>query len=213
VRPVRRRPAALAAAGLLVLAAPAMAASVPPALTARQALLGRAELGRGWSVEAKPPARVPGLRCHAFSPLLSGVRERAAVASPTFKASSTGPFLSQSAYLYGDAAQERAVWRHVVVSGLLRCTAARFAAAGRAYAVTSSHVSALRGAGSAITRYRIGGTVTGGGQTLPAFLDELVLGRASLITVLDVASLDAPASDSLERRVAALAAQRLRRTT
>ena len=73
----------------------------------------------------------PTLTCRAFSPHLSGVRVRASVASPTFQQSLQGPFVSPSAYLYGAAAQERIVWRHDVVAGLLRCAAAVFTAGGR----------------------------------------------------------------------------------
>jgi hypothetical protein len=205
---------AAAAACLLALAGSAVAASSSgsASATARRVLLGRSELGRGWSVEAPAPAHALRLTCRAFSPRLSGVRVRASVASPTLQQSSQGPFLSQAAYLYGAAGQERVVWRHVVISRLLRCAAATFAAGGTSYAVTSSRVSALHRPGGTVTRYRIAGTVAGGGQTLPAYLDELVLGRGVLITVLDVSSFDAPASDRLESQLAGLALAKLRAT-
>jgi hypothetical protein len=183
---------------------------VSPSVTARRAVLTRAALGHGWTVEAPAPRHAPTLTCRAFAPRPPGVRVRASVGSPTFQAGLQGPFLSQSVYLYGSATQERTVWRQVVIARLLRCAAARFAAGGSGYAVTSSHVSALRRSPGNITRYRIAGTVSAGGQTLPAFLDELVLERGSLITVLDISSLDAPPSDSLERRLAGSAADKLR---
>jgi hypothetical protein len=62
-----------------------------------------------------------------------------------------------------------------------------------------------------VARYRVGGNATGAGQTIPVYLDELVLGRAAMITVLDVASFDAPPSDGLERHLAFLADAGLRR--
>jgi hypothetical protein len=61
-----------------------------------------------------------------------------------------------------------------------------------------------------VARYRVAGNATAGGQTMPVYLDELVLGRAAMITALDVASFDAPPSDGLERHLAALADVALR---
>ena len=43
--------------------------------------------------------------------------------------------------------------------------------------MTSSRVARSAVRPVPVTRLRIAGTVAGGGQTLPAFLDELVLGR------------------------------------
>lgn len=199
------------AAACAMLASAGVAGAASPTSIVGGGLLLTAQLGRPWTVQSPAPARAQRLTCRAFSPHLSGVRVRAPAASPTFEQSAQGPFLSQAVYLYGSAAQQRTVRRSAVVPRLLRCVAARFAAGGSGYAVTSSHVSALRRSGGVITRYRIGGTVSGGGQTLPAFLDEIVLGRGALITVLDVSNLQAPPSDSLERHLAGFAADRLRR--
>jgi hypothetical protein len=206
----------LVAVCLLAPAATALAAAphVSSSETARQALLRRGDLGRGWSTEAPAPARAPDLTCRAFSPRLPGVHRLAAVASPTFQRSAQGPFLSQAAYLYGSGAQEQVAWRRGVTPRLLRCavtTLASGSGSGASFTVTSRHVSSLRRPGGVVARYRVGGNVTGSGQTMPVYLDELVLGRAALITVLDVSSFDAPPSDALERHLAALADAGLRR--
>jgi hypothetical protein len=181
--------------------------------TARLALLRRTDLGRGWSIQAAAPARAPSLTCPTFSPRLPGVRLRASVASPTFQQSAQGPFLSQAAYLYGSRTQQQATWRRVVTPRLLRCAVSALATgsgSGAHFTVTSRHVSSLRRAGGAVARYRVGGSVTGSGQTMPVYLDELVLRRSAVITVLDVSSFDARPGDALERHLADLADTRLR---
>jgi hypothetical protein len=206
----------VAAACLLGPAVPALAAArlLSPSATARQALVRRADLGRGWSTEAAAPARAPNLTCQAFSPRLPGVHRRAAVASPTFQQSAQGPFLSQAAYLYGSRTQEQVAWRRIVTPRLLRCVVSALASGsggGASFTVTSRHVSSLRRPAGSVARYRVGGNATSAGQTMPVFLDELVLRRAAMITVLDVSSFDAPPSDGLERHLAALADAGLRR--
>jgi hypothetical protein len=214
---LRRRPACLVvAACLLAPAAPALAAARLPSASAtgRQALLRRADLGRGWSTEAAAPARAPSLTCRAFSPRLPGVHLRAAVASPTFQQTTQGPFVSQAAYVYGSAAREQMAWRRIVTPRLLRCAVAALATGsggGASFTVTSRQVSSVRRPAGAVARYRVRGTATASGQTMPVFLDELVLRRAAIITVVDVSSFNAPPSDALERHLAALADAGLRR--
>jgi hypothetical protein len=190
----------------------ALAAQVSPSVTARRMLLLRSDLGRGWSVQAPAPRRAPGLRCRGFSPQLAGVRRRAAVASQTFQQTSQGPFLSQSAYLYDTHAQQGVVSRRVFTRRRLVCVAAALArgGSGASYSVTSRRVAALRRPAGSVLRYRVGGTATGGGQTVPVFLDELVLARGAVITVLEVSSFDAPPTDGLERQLAHQADGKLR---
>ncbi|MEA2157643.1 MAG: hypothetical protein QOD66_23 [Solirubrobacteraceae bacterium] len=213
----RRWAAVVVAAGCLLgpaVSALAAAQTHSASQIARLALLRKADLGRGWSVAAAAPARAPGLTCRGFSPRLPGVHLRAAVASPTFQQSAQGPFLSQAAYLYGSGIQQRVAWRRIVTPRLLRCAAAALATGsggGASFTVTSRRVSSLRRPKGAVARYRVGGNATGAGQTMPVYLDELVLGRAALITVLDVSSFDAPPSDALERHLADLADAGLRR--
>ncbi|MFL5831297.1 MAG: hypothetical protein ACJ76X_15390 [Solirubrobacteraceae bacterium] len=211
----RRAWGALAGVGLLLgAAAPAPASSARkraiPSPTA--ALLRRADLGRPWTLQADAPKHAPALTCHGFSPRLPGVTAPAAVASPTFARGLQGPFVSQTAYRYATPAQQQIVWRRVVVPRLLRCVARALtagASGGARFTVTSRKVAPLHGAAAPVTRYRIGGSATSAGQTLPVYLDELVLGHGPLITSLDVSSFAQPPADSLERRLVRLASTRL----
>ena len=208
----RRAWGALAGAGLLLGAAAPAPAFQSPSIVARHALLRRPDLGRAWSLQAPAPRRAPKLTCHGFSPRLPGVRAPGAAASATFERGPHGPFVSQTAYVYASAAQQRVVWRRVVTSRLLRCVAAALRAGsggGTAFTLTSRKVVSLHGTGGLVTRYRVSGSATNAGQTLPVFLDELVLGQRELITALDVSSFAQPPADSLERRLVRLASARL----
>jgi hypothetical protein len=215
IGPGRRTSGALAGVGLLLGAAAPAPASTPQQRAIsppRAALLRRADLGRQWSLQAAAPKHAPPLTCHGFSPRLPGVSAPAAVASPTFARGLDGPFVSQTAYRYATAAQQHVVWRRVVVKRLLHCVAAALTAGGSGgarFTVASRKVLPLRGAGASVTRYRVGGSATSAGQTLPVFLDELVLGQRGLITALDVSTLMQPPADSLERRLVRLASARL----
>jgi hypothetical protein len=215
IGPGRRTSGALAGVGLLLGAAAPAPASQSPSMVARHALLRRLDLGRAWSLQAPAPRRAPKLTCRGFSPRLPGVRAPAAAASATFERGPQGPFVSQTAYVYASAAQQRVVWRRVVTSRLLRCVAAALRAGsggGTTFTLTSRRVMPLHGvAGTApkVSRYRVGGSASSGGQTLPVYLDELVLGRGAAITTLDVTSFTDPPADSLERRLVRLASPRL----
>jgi hypothetical protein len=128
-----------------------------------------------------------------------------------------GPFLSQTAYAYLTVAQAGVVWRRVVTSRLLRCAAAALRAGsggGTTFTVSSRKVVPLQGlartpAGVTVARYRIGGSASAAGQTLPVYLDELVVSRGPLITAIDVTSFSDPPADKLERRILRRAVSRL----
>jgi hypothetical protein len=206
---------ALAGAGLLLGAAAPAPASGSPSMVARHALLRRSDLGHAWSLQAPAPRRAPKLTCHGFSPRLVGVSAPGAAASPTFERGPQGPFVSQTAYVYATAAQQRVVWRHVVASRLLRCVAAALRAGssgGTTFTVTSRKVlppRGLAGPGLKVSRYRVSGSASSGGQTLPVYLDELVLGKGAAITTIDVTSFTDPPDDRVERRLVRLASARL----
>jgi hypothetical protein len=212
----RRALGALAGAGLLLGAAAPAPASASLSVLARHALVRRSDLGHGWSIQAPAPRRAPKLTCHAFSPRLSGVGAPGTAASPTFERGPEGPFVSQAAYVYPTVAQQRVVWRRVVVSRLSRCVAAalRAGSGGRTkFTVTSSKVLPLRGVAAGalkVSRYRAVGSASSGGQTIPVYLDELVVGQGAVITTIDLTTFADPPGDRLERRLVRLASSRAR---
>jgi hypothetical protein len=173
----------------------------------QRALLTVHDLGSGWSVDSPPPRPTPPLTCRAFAPRLAGVRQLGAAASPTYARRGADIWLSQVAYRYGSASQAGVVWRRVVTPRLLACVVASLRGGGASFGVTSRRVLGLRGVATRVERLRVSGTARAYGQTLPFTVDEVVLARGAIVSVLDFATFDAPAPDALERRVVALAAR------
>jgi hypothetical protein len=174
-------------------------------------LVRRADFGGGWSAVA-PPKVVPGLTCPRFHPATPRVVETGAAASPTFQASSSGPYVAGNAYVFASAAQRSAYWRAVARSGLLRCVAdslAHGSSHGVHFTVTGHRMLALPKLGVQARGYRVSGTATSEGQSLDVFLDVLVLGRGSAVSALSLSSLEQPVGRALELRLARLLGARM----
>jgi hypothetical protein len=213
---VRTRACAIIVVGAL--AAPAGAGAAikrhdTPAgnAVARAALLRRADFGKGWSSSAGPRT-VPPLTCPRFNPAARGAIEVGDAASPTFRQSSSGPFISQSVYAYGSSAQRAAVWRAVVDPRLVRCVAASLTGGsgnGVRYSVMGKRLLRIPKLGVAAAGYRVSGTATSQGQSIDVFLDMLVLGSGRTIAALSIASFEQPVARALELRLARTVAERL----
>jgi hypothetical protein len=201
----------------LALVAPPTAAGIARHVTpagralARVALLRRADLGRGWTSTPAPRA-VPSLTCPRFSPAVRSATEVGNAASPTFGRSSSGPFVSQAAYVYASAAQRAAVWRTVVRRPLVRCVAASLAGGsgnGVRFSVTGKRLLSLPRVGAPAAGYRASGTATSQGQSINVFLDVVVLGSDRTITAISISSFEQPVARALELRLARTVAGRL----
>lgn len=177
---------------------------------ARHELLRRSDLGRGWTSTPAPKA-VPGLTCPAFTPALSGVVQTGAAISPTFQATSTGPFASQTAYMYANASEAQTVWREVARPHLLTCVAASLvrSARGAHFAVTSKRVLTLPGLPVHAIGYRVAGTASVPNQTVNVYLDVLLLGAGTTVTELSVSRFLQPPSRGFELRLARIVAGRV----
>jgi hypothetical protein len=182
------------------------------AAAARQALLARRDLGRGWTTSAPAPKRVAPMTCPGFNPSLQGISQIGAAVTPTYGRSSAGPFVSQTAYTYATPSQQRVVWQQVARAGLLSCVAASLAGGsgqGVKFKVTGKHVLGLPRLAASAMGYRVSGTATQPYQTINVYLDVLLLGRGQRVTELSLTSLEQPASRSLELRLARIVAGRL----
>ena len=115
---------ALALLALAPVAQAAIAQTPAGAKIAREALLGKHQLGSGWSVASPAPADVPALTCPRFRPRTDAKLETGAAASPTFQDGAGGPFVSQTAYAFATSSEEARVWKAVVRPQLLACVAA-----------------------------------------------------------------------------------------
>lgn len=202
-----------------VLAATSGSPPAAPVPAAAPLLLGRAELGAGWSVSSPAPARVPQISCHALPAALSAVR-RTAAAGATFATASAGPYVQQTVYRWARAATATAVWRLVARPALLSCLArslVRGGSSGVSFTVTGRHVITAPRLSVGIRAYRVLATATVGGQAFPAYLDELVINTQGSVSEVSVASYEQPPAAAVERRVATAIVRRAsavnRRTT
>jgi hypothetical protein len=185
--------------------------SNPLTTIARRALLHQADLGYGWR-SAPAPKKVPTLTCPSFSPSVVGIAKPGAAASPTFRRTSIGPFISQAAYVYATRAQALRFWHRVVTRKLVACVGTSLTAGSTqsvSFAVDSEHQLPLPAIGDRRAGYRVIGHATTNAQQLRVYLDMLVVGRGAGLTQISFSSFSKPAPRSLEVRLARLVAGRL----
>jgi hypothetical protein len=177
---------------------------------AQHALLGVGDLGAGWKAGAaggKPQA----LACGDAKPV-AGVVETGAAASPTFRESATGPFVSQAAFVYGTEAQAEALWRQVAGSKVLSCLAQSFVDAGVkgvSFVVLRHQLLSRPAAGAHSSAYRVVVQARAKAQKVRAYVDMVLLGRGNAVTALSFASFTQPADTALELSLARVIAGRL----
>jgi hypothetical protein len=177
---------------------------------ARAGLLHRADL-HGWG-ETAATKKVPELACSAISPNLSGIKLLASADSPTFSDGSSGPFASNTAYVYGSVAQERSFWHRVVGRGLLACVADSLTAGSTSsvtFSVERKYMFSLPRIGARDAGYRARGTVASAYGSSTVYLDMIVVGEGSELAAISYTSFFDPPSRSLELRLARLVAGRL----
>jgi hypothetical protein len=172
---------------------------------AAEALLRRSDFGSGWSTSPRPKS-VPTLTCPRFNPATGGVVESGAAASPVLQPGSSGPFVSQTAYVYATGAQQAGFWHTVVRPRLIRCvedSLSHGSADGVHFTVTGRRPLPLpRLAGARVEGYRVSGTANTTDQSIDVYLDLIVLGKGRTITDLSLSSFQQPASRRLELRLA-----------
>lgn len=197
-------PAALAAQGSGAKRKPAAAPAAAPLL------IGRADLGSGWTVSAPAATRVPQITCHALGAALQSARRQAAVGA-TFAQASAGPYVQQTAYRWAAATTATAVWRQVARPALLSCLAqslAKGGSSGVTFTVTGRHAITAPRLSVGIRAYRVLATATIQGQSFPAFLDELVINTGGAVSEASIATYEQAPTAAVERQVAAAIARR-----
>lgn len=197
--------AVLAASGALVSASTAVGkATAAGNARAASVLLKRAEIGSGWS-QAAAPKSVPPITCQSFDPSLRGDVQIGAAISPRFQGSSSGPFVSQTAYVYATAAQGRAAARALMRAKLGTCVSASLldgSGDGVSFAVSKVSPLPLPALGVGAIGFRVAGTASQTYQLVDVYLDAIVLARGATVTEVSFATFLAPASESLEVRLA-----------
>jgi hypothetical protein len=179
---------------------------------AGEALLRRTDLGRGWSAGSPPPRKLTGLTCPQFNPPIEHVVQTGGAQSPTYQRSASGPFLSETAYVYATAAQRSAVWTRIARPNLARCVADAFvqsSADGVSFTVIRKGTLGLPKLPAEAVGYRVSGTASTSRQTVDVYLDLVVLGSGRSLSALSISSFQAPVARRAELRLAQSAARRL----
>ena len=192
--------------GFVCAGARAANGSSPKPLVPASLLLTRADLGRGWSVEMPAPRSVPSVGCDVLHfKLHRGAAHPAAAATPTFRRSSSGPFMVQTAYEYATASEQRQVWKAVARRALLGCLAESFvhgSTAGVHFTVTSKRKLVAPKLRVKAAGYRVTATARrGDSQSANAYLDVILLATGTGLSELSFSSLLAPPAPALERRL------------
>jgi hypothetical protein len=179
---------------------------------ARAELLARSQLGPGWFVSSAARRHVPALTCSTFAPAVQGATEVGAAASPTFAQSTNGPFAAQVSYAYATPAQQLSVWRAVVRAALGRCfKASLLHGSGHGVTFTASGVKrlSLLGVPGRSAEYRVTGVATVPDQSVPVYLDAILIGRGAGISELSLSTFLRPEAHRTELRLARAISQKM----
>jgi hypothetical protein len=178
---------------------------------ARSVLLHRADLGGGWS-SAPPPKKVPEPTCPGFNPRMPGAVETGVAITPTYRRSSSGPFVSQTAYAYATPAEEATAWHKLATRGLLICVAKSLtesAAQGVRFTITGRHRLSLPKLPASAAGYRVTARASQTGQSVGVDLDVVMLGRGRTLSEISISSIKQPPSRGFELRLARAVARRM----
>jgi hypothetical protein len=178
---------------------------------ARDALLDRRALGTGWTASAAP-ATSASLTCPSHEPALTGIVETGAASSSGYRASPTGPFLAQSAWVYETAAQGGAYWSRVTGPGVVNClvdAVQQGTTQSVVFTVLGRSRIALPRLAPHVAGYRVTATATSAGQVARVYFDLVLLGRGDTLTELTLARFVEPPARAQELAIARSAARRL----
>ena len=207
---------------LALLAAPAaLAANAPPTsgvhhttagmAAAKRALIRPADIARGWTA-GLTPKKVGALTCGSAAKTVKGAVETGSAVSPTYRAGSTGPFVSESAYVYSTAAGAARFFEHVANKAALACLAASVAGGSTknvTFKVSHSEQLPAPKAGTKTAAYRVVGSAQLTAQKVRVYVDVVLVLRRNAISELSWSSFLVPVSTSLQLHVARAAAARL----
>jgi len=178
---------------------------------ARRSLVTHAELGAGWTAGATPK-KVGVLACKGPTSL-KGVVETGAVVSPTYRASTAGPFLSASAFVYDSPVGAARFFAQIAKPNALPCLAQSLAtgksSSGVVFTVTSRRTLRAPQVGASAVAVRVVGRATVSAQKVTVYGDVILLQRGSTIEQLSFASFASSVPTATEARIARAAAARL----
>jgi hypothetical protein len=178
---------------------------------AHRALLQRGDLGAGWSAGATPKA--PGSLACATPSSVKGVVETGAAVSPTYRAASSGPFVSSSAFVYDSSAGAAKYFTQIAKPQALKCLAQTMASgkttAGVTITVVKRQVLPAPSLSTTAAAYRVVGRAAVPAQKVDVYADVVLLQRGNAISEVTLAGFSAPLDPATERRIVRVAAARL----
>lgn len=180
-----------------------LAATSPAARMSALGLLRRADLGTGWKPTLAAPAHPPPFAC-----AISG-HNVAAAASGTWSMSDGTVFASGTSYAFAGAAAAQRAWARTGSTGMRRCLKRTLAdGSSRRVRLTATTVITLRplllpGPWARQVRvFRVSGTASGAGQTVPVNLDVVLVKTGSWIAQDEFSAVAASPPVAVETRAA-----------
>lgn len=177
---------------------------------AHRALLRHADLGAGWLTGATPK-KVGSLACARVT--LKGVAEIGSAVSPTYRQSSAGPFLSESAFTYNTAAGAASFFQRVATRGALSCLAQSIlqgdASSGVTFTIVKKQALPAPHVAAKAAAYRVSGRAKAPAQKIDVYVDVILLQRGNAIAELSLSSFSAAVAPGDELEIARAAAARL----
>jgi hypothetical protein len=181
---------------------------------ARRANLRAADLPAGYT-SSRTGSRQDNapLTCPGFKPDLSDLTITGEALSPVFQ-SRAGTTIFSAAEVYSTVRDEHESWRRTARREALRCVARmmdQISAQGLRVTVTSRVVRPAPRVGERSISFRIGAKVEAQGVTIPAWFDLIGVARGRADATLLISSVARPPSASLEQKLLATLARRLKR--
>lgn len=177
---------------------------------AHRVLLRHADLGAAW-ITGPTPKKVGSLACAPLT--LKGVVETGSAVSPTYRQAATGPFLSETTFVYNSSAAAASFFGHVATRGALSCLAQTIeqgnANSGVTFTVTKKEVLPPPRVSAKAAAYRIVGRASLQSQKVTVYVDVILLQRGNAISELSFSSFLEPVARADELRIARVAATRL----
>jgi hypothetical protein len=178
---------------------------------AKKTLLRRADLGAGW-VAGATPKKVGTLACRAPTQL-SHVVETGAAVSPTYRAGSSGPFVSGSTFAYDSPGGAARYFDEIAKRSALACLAQSLTSGssngGVVFTVRKREVLPAPQLRVSAAAYRVVGTAKVSAQKVTVYADVVLLQHGTTIAQVSLASFAAPVGKATEARIARAAAARL----
>ena len=195
------------ATGVATAAGPAAKHRASGTAAAQASLLTLADLGKGWTSKAGTTSGIQ-VRCSGYQPSGKGIVETGVASTPTYAASTAGPFVVQETSEYATAAQASAYWKKAVTAGLVACakqSLSGLASQGIKLKVVSAGPLAIAKVEPMTAGYRVVATLSSATQkNLKTYLDWIFVGHGAGVTQIVVSSFQ-PLPVKYERALAVLA--------